>query len=383
MRRDAFRELVPRAVLAIALAVLACCALGALSPPPGPTAIPAATCSCTRTCSWRPTPNVSIAQQVELGDLLTAASRGGFTIRVAIVASAGRPRGDHPAVAEAGQLRQLPRRRALPRLFAAAAGGDAGRVRLQLAGALGRRRLPGARQDRGQARRHRPGRVGRDGRAGARRRLGRPARPARGRPASRSRRRGQPGGAGSAAAAPPATARPDSRRRPAAARPRPPPSPVSPLGSSPSSRRRRWPSSRVGGWLARRAGLRLASMPATARLLQARSKKRARRLPRLAVPGTWLAGGFVADRGRPDRGARGAHAGGRRGAERQRGGGRGPGGQPRPRPGDVPVHRRARLHPDRPVRPAGVAQLLPGQGGDPRVQRLRVHHRLPADHASR
>ena len=44
---------------------------------------------------------------------------------------------------------------------------------------------------------------------------------------------------------------------------------------------------------------------------------------------------------------------------------------------EVPVGRRARLHAHRPVRPAGVAQLLPGQGRDPGVHRLGVHGVCP------
>lgn len=48
----------------------------------------------------------------------------------------------------------------------------------------------------------------------------------------------------------------------------------------------------VGGWLARRAGLRLPAMPKLPRL-PARSAERAKRQPRLAIPGTWLTAGFV------------------------------------------------------------------------------------------
>ncbi len=54
--------------------------------------------------------------------------------------------------------------------------------------------------------------------------------------------------------------------------------------------------------------------------------------------------------------------------------------QPEPRSGAGPVRPGARLHAHRPVRSAGVAEFLPRQGRDPRVQRRRVHHDLPADH---
>ena len=49
-------------------------------------------------------------------------------------------------------------------------------------------------------------------------------------------------------------------------------------------------------------------------------------------------------------------------------------------PGTPPVGRGARFHADRPVRPAGLAALVPRQGGDPGLQRLGVHDDLPADH---
>jgi cytochrome oxidase Cu insertion factor (SCO1/SenC/PrrC family) len=55
----------------------------------------------------------------------------------------------------------------------------------------------------------------------------------------------------------------------------------------------------LGAWLARRAGFRLSVPPGLSTLrklsrLLARSKDRTRRTPRLAIPGSWLAGGFVA-----------------------------------------------------------------------------------------
>ena len=50
----------------------------------------------------------------------------------------------------------------------------------------------------------------------------------------------------------------------------------------------------------------------------------------------------------------------------------------RPGSGNAAVARGAGLHARRPVRPAGVAALVPGQGRDPGLQRLGVHDRLPA-----
>ena len=87
MRRDAFRELVPRAVLAVALTVLAVCALGALSPAARADGDPGSDVLVYQNLLVAADSNISIAQQVELGDLLTSASRDGFTIRVAIIAT--------------------------------------------------------------------------------------------------------------------------------------------------------------------------------------------------------------------------------------------------------------------------------------------------------
>ena len=87
MRRDAFREMVPRAVLAVALTVLAVCALGALSPAARADGDPGSDVLVYQNLFVAGDSNISIAQQVELGDLLTSASRSGFTIRVAVIAT--------------------------------------------------------------------------------------------------------------------------------------------------------------------------------------------------------------------------------------------------------------------------------------------------------
>jgi cytochrome oxidase Cu insertion factor (SCO1/SenC/PrrC family) len=76
-----------RAVLAVALTVLAVCALGALSPAARADGDPGSDVLVYQSLFVAADSNISIAQQVELGDLLTSASRHGFTIRVAIIAT--------------------------------------------------------------------------------------------------------------------------------------------------------------------------------------------------------------------------------------------------------------------------------------------------------
>jgi cytochrome oxidase Cu insertion factor (SCO1/SenC/PrrC family) len=76
-----------RAVLAIALAVLAVCALGVLSPAARADGDPGSDVLVYQNLFVAGDSNISIPQQVELGDLLTSASRGGFTIRVAVIAT--------------------------------------------------------------------------------------------------------------------------------------------------------------------------------------------------------------------------------------------------------------------------------------------------------
>jgi cytochrome oxidase Cu insertion factor (SCO1/SenC/PrrC family) len=87
MRRDVFREMVPRAVLAVALTVLAVCALGVLSPAARADGDPGSDVLVYQNLFVAADSNISIPQQVELGDLLTTASHDGFTIRVAIIAT--------------------------------------------------------------------------------------------------------------------------------------------------------------------------------------------------------------------------------------------------------------------------------------------------------
>ena len=74
-----------RAGLAVALAVLAICAPGALSPAARADGDPGSDVLVYQNLFVAGDSNISIAQQVELGDLLTSASRSGFTIRVAVI----------------------------------------------------------------------------------------------------------------------------------------------------------------------------------------------------------------------------------------------------------------------------------------------------------
>src|SRR5271170_131439 len=76
-----------RAVLAVALALLSVCALGGLAPAARADGDPGSDVLVYQNLFVAADSNISIAQQVELGDLLTAASSGGFTIRVAIIAA--------------------------------------------------------------------------------------------------------------------------------------------------------------------------------------------------------------------------------------------------------------------------------------------------------
>ena len=339
MTRDAFLQMVSRAVLAVALAVLACCALGPLSPAARADGDPGSDVLVYQNLFVAADANVSVAQQVGLGELLTAASRDGFTIRVAIVA---RP-------ADLGAITQLWGKPASYASFLAVELSLAYSQRLLVvmpdgfgfnwhghsAGAA--YRVLGKIADR--ARRQRPGRLGRDGRAGARRRLGRPARPARGRAVSRShgRRRGrqrqrQRRGRGVVAV----------RRPPGGDRPR-----VRSPGLADRRHRRRGAGRDRARRLARPARRAPASGAACDGATTAGSIEGA--VPSVAAtrrPRHLARGRLGRHRGRADRRAHGAHPGGRRGAERQRGGdGRGPGGQPRPRPGDVAVQ------PSRPASP--------------------------------
>ena len=75
-----------RAFLAVVLAVLACCALGVLSPVARADGDPGSDVLVYQNLFVAADANISIAQQVELGGLLTSAQRSGFTIRVAVIA---------------------------------------------------------------------------------------------------------------------------------------------------------------------------------------------------------------------------------------------------------------------------------------------------------
>ena len=381
MRRDAFREMVSRAVSAIALAVLACCALGALSPAARADGDPGSDVLVYQNLFVAADSNVSIAQQLGLGDLLSSASRDGFTIRVAIVATP----------ADLGAITQLWRK---PASYASFLG-------IELSLAYSQRLLVvmpdgfgfswqghsagAAYQVLGKIRVE-PGGTGLATSAEAAVRAlaaasgVRLAAPAAGQAAGTTGGGGTGTGTiGSANGA----AGGDAAGQPSPSGGQQAAAPVSGLSG--------WliaviataalAAIAVGGWLARRAGLRLPAAPGLTRASRAprrwltRWSKRSGRPNRLAIPGTWLAGGIRRDRSRPDRRARGAPPSAGAAPSGSASADAAPGRQPEPRPGDAPVHRRARLHADRPVRPAGVARLLPRQGRDPRVQRLRVHHR--------
>src|SRR3984957_19706848 len=75
-----------RAVLAITLALLSVCALGVLAPAARADGDPGSDVLVYQNLFVASDSNISIAQQVELGDLLTSAARSGFTLGVAITA---------------------------------------------------------------------------------------------------------------------------------------------------------------------------------------------------------------------------------------------------------------------------------------------------------
>ena len=271
-----------RVVLAVALALLAACALGVLSPAAHAVTAdgdPGSDVLVYQNLFVASDSNISIPQQVELGDLLTSASRSGFTIRVAVIATR----------ADLGAITQLWGK---PTSYASFLG-------IELSLAYSQRLLV----------------VMPDGfgfnwqghsTAAAYKVLGKLA--------------VKPGGGGLAASAetavralasaagvslaPPAAGQAtgttsgdpgtgtaagnvDTGSRPGA-------------GASPSGTplplivglvAAVLAACALGGWLARRAGLRPSAVPGWSRL--ARLPRPTAR-PRLAIPGTWLAGGFVA-----------------------------------------------------------------------------------------
>ena len=165
-----------RTLLGVVLAVFAVCAAGVLAPAARADGDPGSDVLVYQNLFVAADANISIPQQVALGNLLTSADPPGFPIRVAVISQPA----DLGAITalwpqEPGRLRGLPRHRAVPRLRAAAAHRDAQRIRVQLAGALRQRGLPGA----GPA----PRRPGRDRSGHCRPDRGARARPGLGHPA--------------------------------------------------------------------------------------------------------------------------------------------------------------------------------------------------------
>jgi cytochrome oxidase Cu insertion factor (SCO1/SenC/PrrC family) len=280
-----------RAFLAVVLAVLAGCTLGVLSPAARADGDPGSDVLVYQNLFVASDANISIAQQVELGDLLTSAERGGFAIRVAVIATP----------ADLGAITQLWGK---PASYASFLG-----IELSLAYA---QRLLVVMPDgfgfnwQGHST------------AAAYKVLGQIA--------------VKPGGSGLATSAENAVralasasgvwlAAPDAA--PASAQAanttgggRTGSSAGGGTASSghptPTATRSGTPAALIagiaavalaacvlGGWLARRAGFRLSVPPGLLTLRKlprplARSKGGTRRAPRLAIPGSWLAGGFVA-----------------------------------------------------------------------------------------
>jgi cytochrome oxidase Cu insertion factor (SCO1/SenC/PrrC family) len=288
MRRDAFREMLTRAVLAVTLTVLAVCALAALSPAARADGDPGSDVLVYQNLFVAADSNISIAQQVELGGLLTAASRSGFTIRVAIIATP----------ADLGAITPLWRK---PASYASFLG-------IELSLAYSQRLLvvmpdgfgfnwqghstTAAYTALGKV----PVKPGGSGLAASAETAVRAL-------ASASGIRLSPTAAGQSAASSASGAAGGG-----AVGPSPPPG-----GGRPATTASGLPAWLIaviaaaalaacaaGGWLARRAGLRLSSVPGMKRgltgprTLLGRWKRRARRLPRLGIPGTWVAGAFVA-----------------------------------------------------------------------------------------
>ena len=288
-----------RAVLAVALAVLAFCALGALSPAARADGDPGSDVLVYQNLFVAADSNISIAQQVELGDLLTSASRGGFTIRVAVIATP----------ADLGAITQLWGK---PTSYASFLG-------IELSLAYSQRLLvvmpdgfgfnwqghstAAAYKVLGKI----PVKPGGSGLATTAETAVRALASAAGvrlAAAAAGQTAGTTGGGtgvGAAGQAP----QPGGQQAATAA---PAGTPVALIVGIAVAV---LIACALGGWLARRAGLRLpavpglsrASRPARSRRLPARSKEsaeptepteRTRRGPRLAIPGTWLAGGFVA-----------------------------------------------------------------------------------------
>ena len=278
-----------RAVLAIALALLAVCALGVFSPAARADGDPGSDVLVYQNLFVAGDSNISIPQQVELGDLLTSASRSGFTIRVAVIATP----------TDMGAITQLWEK---PTSYASFLG-------IELSLAYSQRLLvvmpdgfgfnwqghstAAAYQVLGKIA-IKPGGPGLATSAAAAVRALASASGVRIAPPAAGQAAGTTGGAaagsGAAGQSSPATSLH--------------------AATAPASGLPAWliaviaaaalAACAVGGWLARRAGVRAPTVPGlirasrAARLLLTRWKTRELRLPRVAIPGTWLAGGFVA-----------------------------------------------------------------------------------------
>jgi cytochrome oxidase Cu insertion factor (SCO1/SenC/PrrC family) len=275
-----------RVILAVALALLSVCALGVLAPAARADGDPGSDVLVYQNLFVASDSNISIAQQVELGDLLTAASRGGFTIRVAVIATP----------ADLGAITQLWKK---PASYASFLG-------IELSLAYSQRLLvvmpdgfgfnwPGhssaaANQVLGKIA-VKPGGSGLATSAQTAVRALASASGVRLAPPAAGQAAGTTGGgtAGSGAAG------------------QTPQSSGQQVATAPSSGLPAWliavivaavlAAAALGGWLARRAGLRLVAAPGLSKLprtLIAGSRNAMRNRPSLAIPGTWLAGGFVA-----------------------------------------------------------------------------------------
>jgi cytochrome oxidase Cu insertion factor (SCO1/SenC/PrrC family) len=293
MRRDVFREMVPRAVLAVALTVLAVCALGVLSPAARADGDPGSDVLVYQNLFVAADSNISIPQQVELGDLLTTASHDGFTIRVAIIATP----------ADLGAITPLWRK---PASYASFLG-------IELSLAYSQRLLvvmpdgfgfnwqghstAAAYQVLGKIA-IKPGASGLATSAETAVRALAAASGVRLAPPTAGQAAGTTGGGTTGSAAAGSGAAGQSS-----------PSGGHHAAATPASGLPAWLIAVIavaalaacvaGVALTRRAGVRLPTVGLTRasgapRLLPARWKKRTRRRPRLAIPGTWLAGGFVA-----------------------------------------------------------------------------------------
>ena len=280
-----------RAFLAAALAALAVCALGVLSPAARADGDPGSDVLVYQNLFVASDANISIAQQVELGDLLTSAQRSGFTIRVAIIATPsdlgaitqlwGKPTsyasflGIELSLAYAQRLLVV-----MPDGFGFNWQGHSTAAAYKVLGKIAVK----------------PGGSGLATSAETAVRalasasgvwLAAPA-------ASQAAGRAGGGSTGGGTTGNASSGNASGGRAPATATPSGPPVALI-VGIALAA----LAACVLGGWLARRAGLRLSAVPGLPTLrklprLLTRSKDGTRRVPQLAIPGTWLAGGFVA-----------------------------------------------------------------------------------------